>query len=112
MALPLTGPYFAINDLRADVAWLRQQTRRRFANKANRSKVEELEAAVDHLNLLIATLFRILVVEKLVDVGELRTLLDRVDAEDGQLDGAYRGLDPVSGQELAAAGNPFAGLDY
>ncbi len=111
MSLPLTGRNFAIEDLRSDVAWLRSQTRRRIGMKANRSQVGELEAEVDRLTLYVATLFRILVVEKVVSAEDLRNLLVRIDAEDGQVDGAYRGRDLVSGEERPEPANPFASLD-
>jgi hypothetical protein len=105
------GQSIAIGDLQDDVEWLRSQTRRRIALKANRSEVEHLQEEIDHLRLYIATLFRILIARRIMTLEETRKLLVRIDAEDGQIDGAYpENRDPVTGQEQPPQTNPFAGL--
>jgi hypothetical protein len=106
------GSYFAIQDLQDDVNWLRMQTRRRLALKGNRSEVEHLQDEIDHLRLYVATLFRILIAKQIMAPEDVRKLLVAIDAEDGQVDGAYpENRDPVTGQELPPDPNPFAELD-
>jgi len=108
----IPGAYFALQDLRDDVEWLRMQTRRRIAMKANRSEAEHLQDEIDHLRLYVATLFRILIAKRIMPLEDMRKLLVAIDAEDGQVDGAYpESRDVVTGQELPPEANPFAELD-
>lgn len=106
------GGSFAIQDLRYDLEWLRDMTRRRLALKAGRSEAEQLREEIDHLRLYIATLFRVLIAKRVMTVEEVRKLLVAIDAEDGQVDGAYRGHDLVTGQELPPEESPFTGLGH
>ncbi|VTR97948.1 hypothetical protein [Tuwongella immobilis] len=106
MSFPVSEPR---QDLWSGVEWLRSHARRQINRKADRSKVEELEAQVDKLTLYVATLFRILVTEKIVSQEDLQKLLMRLDEEDGQVDGTYRGRDPITGEVLPES-NPFADL--
>jgi len=103
---------FAIRDLQADVEWLRSQTRRRIGMKADRSEAERLQEEIDHLRLYIATLFRILIARRVVAQEDVRKLLVKIDAEDGQVDGAFSDTrDVVTGQELPPDESPFSGFN-
>ena len=88
------GQQMDIHDQRADIEALKRQVRSGSANRANNElnqRVAQLEKENDELRLYLASLIRYLGRNGTLDPAEFGSLVEIIDAEDGQVDGGYEG---------------------
>ncbi|MBL8799871.1 MAG: hypothetical protein JNM56_38675 [Planctomycetia bacterium] len=111
------GQQMDLEDQRAEIDQLKRSLRHRHAVPNNDSEIERLSAENDELKLYVAALYRLLIQKRIATPDEIRTLVEKVDAADGQADGAFRG-DVVPGRPTAVppesrtgGRNPFADLE-
>lgn len=67
--------------------------------------IEDLQAEVAQLRLLVAVLYRALLNKGVASEAEIHQLLAELDAADGKRDGGFDG-DPVSGAAIVQAESP------
>ncbi len=67
--------------------------------------IEDLQAEVGQLRLLVAVLYRLVLSKGVASEAEIHQLLAEFDAADGKRDGGFDG-DPVSGAAIVKAESP------
>ena len=85
------GQQMDIEEQRQEVERLREEIRRSRGEPGDDPRVAALEGEVDELRLYLAALVRLVVARGVVTEGELRALVESVDAEDGAADGRHDG---------------------
>ncbi len=88
------GQQMDIEDQRREMEDLKRQVRSGSSNRANNElnqRVARLEKENDELRLYLASLIRYLGRNGTLDPGEFGSLVEIIDAEDGQVDGGYEG---------------------
>ena len=96
------GRYLVLGDLdleklRSQLVTHRMQTVRRQATslKVMGRQVESLQIECDNLKLYLAALIRLLVENDLCTREELEAIVDKIDGEDGQVDGVGQNVLPA-----------------
>jgi hypothetical protein len=86
------GQQLDLSDQRAEIDQLRQEMLRSRATGPDASDVlKRLQAENDELRLYVAAVIRILVSKRVVTQGEMKQIVDAIDAEDGIIDGKFSG---------------------
>jgi len=99
------GQQLDIEELRSQLAVHRMRTVRRQAMslKAMGKQVESLQIECDNLKLYLAALIRLLVENDLCTKEELEAIVDKIDGEDGQVDGVGKDVLPARNARRARA---------
>ena len=86
------GQQMDLDDHEADLASLKRRLERSTLKLGQAGEeLERLRAENDELKLYLAAVFRILLAKNIVTHGELTGLVQAIDREDGEEDGAFRG---------------------
>ncbi|MFZ1935908.1 MAG: hypothetical protein WCB27_23955 [Thermoguttaceae bacterium] len=86
------GQQLDISDQKAEIDQLRQEMlRSRSAGSGSTDALRRLQAENDELRLYLAAVIRILLSKGVVTQGEMRQIVDAIDAEDGTVDGKFTG---------------------
>jgi len=90
------GQQFDIEQLRAELHGHRRSTRLRLGRSVKElaAQVQELQSESDSLKLYVAALIRIVAKHGLATPEELVAIVDAIDGEDGQVDGANQEVLP------------------
>jgi polyhydroxyalkanoate synthesis regulator phasin len=86
------GQQLDISDQREEIDRLRQEMlRSRSSGAGSTDALRRLQAENDELRLYLAAVIRILVSKGVVTQGEMKQIVDAIDAEDGTVDGKFTG---------------------
>ena len=86
------GQQLDLADHEAEIDNLKRQLEsRRDTTGTVDSRLQSLQRENDELKLYLVAVLRLLIAKKVASVEEIRTLVDRIDREDGQADSKYRG---------------------
>jgi hypothetical protein len=90
------GQQIDIEELRTEVHGHRRDTRLRLGRSVKElaAQVQELQAESESLKLYVAALIRLVAKHGIATTEELVALVDAIDGEDGQVDGANQGVLP------------------
>lgn len=102
------GQQMDLEEQRDEIDQLKRSLRTRHAFGNTDSEIARLSSENDELKLYVAALYRLLIQKRVATPDEIRTLVEKVDAADGQADGAFRG-DVVPGRPTAARQEPRPG---
>ena len=79
-------------DQKAEIGNLRAElSRRRSSSYDSTQDINRLQAENDELRLYLAAIVRLLISKGIVTKGEMQQFVDVIDAEDGSVDGKYKG---------------------
>ena len=85
------GQQLDLSDQKEELVRLRAELERRGSSPDASAALKNLQAENDELRLYLAAVIRCLVSKQVLTAGELKQIVDVVDAEDGVQDGGFSG---------------------
>jgi hypothetical protein len=86
------GNRLDIEDTERDISGLKREIRGSFNKDMSQDrKIEALITENAELKLYLASIVRLLASKNIISSSELNAMVEQIDAEDGRVDGRYRG---------------------